>query len=448
MPVPVLAWHPMRIGSNTYADNDHIALRDDLLAIHGLGLRVVPLGQIVDALLGGRLGELEGCVGLSFDDGSDFDYYDLPHPRWGVQRSMLNVMRDFQRLHGVDAQPGLHATSFSIVCPEARAQLDRTCMIGCRWWNDAWWPEAEGTGLLSIESHGWDHNHDTLPRTAAKAPRGRFFLEDRDDADAQIAQASRLLFRLRKREAPVLFAYPYGDTSDYLAEEYLPRFEALHRVRAAFTAGGKPVSPGTSRWRIPRFVFGQHWRTPAQLRDILLSSTRPVPVEAPLGDWRQYLRTWEVNEASTVAGALFRKAFGHDIPDYPRHFVLVYSPPDGVREDARVVAYVHQLPAGDIYLCGGMCVDERAYRSFPRWLYSQVKEEGGLATIVTRDSMGMLGEAPASFGHVGEPRARQADLRTGFVDTPVPFLMAYWRKPLEEHEKRRLIAVAESHAPF
>lgn len=166
--------------------------------------------------------------------------------------------------------------------------------------------------------------------------------------------------------------------------------------------------------------------------------------------WRNCLRTWEVNDARVVAGELFRRRFGHDIPDYPRHFVLVYSPPPGADDTTpSVVAYVHQSPHQDFYLCGGMCVDERAYRRFPRELFREVREQGGLATIVTRDSMGMLGDAPASFGHVGEPRARAADLRTGFVDTEHQHLMVMWlKRDLPESERRRLIAMAHAVGPF
>ena len=106
------------------------------------------------------------------------------------------------------------------------------------------------------------------------------------------------------------------------------------------------------------------------------------------------------------------------MPDYPRHFVLVHSPEPGSGEAPEVAAYVHQSAReGGVYLCGGMCVDERAYRRFPRWRFEAARDEGGLATIVTRESVEMLEDAVAVFGHVGEPRARAADLRTGFVDT-------------------------------
>jgi hypothetical protein len=170
---------------------------------------------------------------------------------------------------------------------------------------------------------------------------------------------------------------------------------------------------------------------------------------SPFEGWRNCLRTWEVHDARVVAGELFRRSFGHEIPDYPRHFVLVYSPPPGAEDTTpRVVAYVHQTPFENVYLGGGMCVDERAYRSFSKALFAEVRREGGLATIVTRDSIAMMGEAVAAFGHVGEPRARQADLRTGYVDTGRPHLMVVWRRDLPEEEKQRILDRVEAQGPF
>ena len=171
--------------------------------------------------------------------------------------------------------------------------------------------------------------------------------------------------------------------------------------------------------------------------------------DAPFHGWRNCLQTWEVHDARVVAGELFMKSFGHPIPDYPRHFVLVYSPPPGAGDTTpRVVAYVHQSPYENVYLGGGLCVDERAYRRFPKDLFGEVREEGGLATIVTRDSIAMMGDAVAAFGHVGEPRSRQASIRTGFADTEFPHVMVVWRRDIEEAEKRRVVQKVAVLGPF
>lgn len=463
----------MKVSGTGYADNDHVAFATDLERIHALGLRVVSAREVARACVEGRLESLRGCVALTMDDGADFDAFDLPHPIWGPQRGMLGILRDFRAHHGESAQPNLHATSFAIVSPEARSSLDVRHMIGCRWWNDDWWRPAEATGLLSIESHSWDHNQESLECTAALAPRGTFDLSTPGEADAEIAQASRYLRERRGRQEDVLFAYPYGPASDFLAGEYLPRNAATHGVFAAFTTDGLPVTGGSDRFRLPRFVCGWHWRSSDELERLLAdcgalperrgflarlvrrrvaarTATAGVPARPAALPWRDCLRVWEVNDARMVAGELFRRSFGgQEVPDYPRHFVLVYSPPPG-EADTRpaVVAYMHHTPHQGIHLSGGMCVDAAAYRVMPKWLFGQVRGEGGLATIIARESIAMLGDSPAAFGHVGEPRARAADLRAGFVDTDRPHIMVVWRKALPESERKRLVDLVESIGPF
>ncbi len=171
--------------------------------------------------------------------------------------------------------------------------------------------------------------------------------------------------------------------------------------------------------------------------------------DRPTASWRDHLETYEVDDARGIADGLFTRAFGHAPPVEGRHFVLVYTPPPGSRDlQPCVAAYTHQRAFDELYLAGGMCVDERAYRQFPKWLFNAVKAEGGLATIVMRASFDMLDDSPACFGHVGEPRARQADLRAGFVDTGRPHLMVHWRRALPEAEQHRLIDKVVAHGPF
>ena len=469
--VPILTWHAIDVAGDDCASNDHAAFREDLEKIHALGLRVVPLAAIARALVRRELASLDGCLGLSFDDGADFDFHDMPHPTWGPQRGMSNLLADFRARHGAGAQPSLHATSFTIVSPEARRALDATSLIGCGWWNDDWYASAERRGTMAVESHSWDHNDASLAATATRAPRGRFMIEEEADAEAEIGEAARALRALRKRDGDVLFAYPFGDVSAFLARDWFPRRGDALGIPAAFSANDpEPVHGGSSRWAIPRFTARHHWKSPEELERLLRDARAlprrrgsisrlfaPKPAEVPAtvpGEkaephWRDHLHTWEVNDARVLAGELFQAKFAHPVPDMPRHYVLVYSPPAGSDDAApRVVAYVHQLPKEGFHLCGGMCVDERAYRRFPKWLFAQVRDAGGLATIVTSDSMRMLGESPASFGYVGDRKARAADLRTGFEDTGVDLLMVKWLKPLPAEDKRRMIERATALIPF
>lgn len=268
MRVPVLTYHSNNVAGNDYADNDHVALAADLRWLHRHRLRIVPLATVVDVLLGDASPRaVDGAVALSFDDGSWFDWHDIEHPTCGWQRGFAGILSDFVAATAEAA----HATSFAIVSPEARVTLDRTCLAGRGWWGDEWWPDATGSGLLSIQSHSWDHNHETLPTTAQHAQRKGTFrsIESWADADAQIRQAADWLDRRLAPQRTDLFAYPYGETSDYLLDEYFPRHTREHRVRAAFGTSPEPVTRDSPRWNLPRYVCGHHWRDESGLARLL-----------------------------------------------------------------------------------------------------------------------------------------------------------------------------------
>ena len=301
MKIPVLTYHAMRIDGNDYARNDHVALKEDLLTVAALGFAVKSLSDIVARSSNGWPSSepAEKWVGLAFDDGPDFDFYDLPHPTWGMQRSMLNIMMDGVSAKGRPERelrpsggsegakprawgehtsasrpanvPAFHATSFVIVSPDARRQLDRTCMIGRDWWRDEWWSKAVLTGYLAIGSHSWDHNHPTLQHgESANLANGTFTVVDNfEAAEYQIAQAASLLKEKAPNAGTSLFAYPYGESSDYLVREYFPLHGARLGIQAAFTCEPSPVTEGCNRWRLPRYVFGRDWKSSDELARIL-----------------------------------------------------------------------------------------------------------------------------------------------------------------------------------
>jgi len=271
MRVPVLTYHAVNISGNDYANNDPVAFAADLRQIDDLGLRIVPLHWVVDRLLGGHARALAGCVALTCDDGSDFDYFDLQHPTHGPQRSLHNALTDFCYERGFDAQPDLHLTCFVIASAEARAQLDRNCLAGHGWMGDRWWRPALQSGRIAIENHSWDHNHMAIAQPGIDGmPRGSFHVVDNQTrADAQIAAAARAIDAIVAPQRTSLFCYPYSQTNDYLRLEYFPRHEAAHGMRAAFGDGATPVTPDSDRWNLPRYICGYHWKSSEELRTIL-----------------------------------------------------------------------------------------------------------------------------------------------------------------------------------
>lgn len=270
MSIPVLAYHGVNIHRNDYAGNDHIALREDLKLIRRLGLRVIPSRRIADWVSGNVAdADVSGGVGISFDDGSWFDWHDLEHPSCGPQRSMVGILRDFGRETGQAAC----ATSFVIASPEARGTLDKTCLIGRGWWGDEWWRHAVREGLIEIGNHSWDHLHPTLETVAhSRNVKDDFLAVDNlEDARRQVVAASREIARRSGRKA-CLFAYPCGQAPDYLVEDYLPGYLHEHGLIAAFTTEPRRVRRDDNVWRLPRLVCGEAWNSPEELEGILRAS--------------------------------------------------------------------------------------------------------------------------------------------------------------------------------
>ncbi|MBS0557380.1 MAG: polysaccharide deacetylase family protein [Proteobacteria bacterium] len=272
--VPVLTYHAVNIAGNDYANNDHVAFAADLRLIDDLGLRIVPLHWVVDAVLGTTQRDLSRCVALSCDDGSDFDFHDLDHPAHGPQRSLYNGMLDFIAERGAAAQPSLHLTSFVIASPQARMQLDQRCLAARGWMNEDWWPQATASGLMAIECHSWEHNHPALGETGGNGiPRGSFSSVDSPArAEHEIAQAMAYLAGRTGKQAVTQFAFPFGQSNAFLVNDYLPGRGAELGLTAAWSTDGRAVAPTDDRWKLPRHVCGWHWKSPDELRAILESA--------------------------------------------------------------------------------------------------------------------------------------------------------------------------------
>ncbi|HMB61175.1 MAG TPA: polysaccharide deacetylase family protein [Xanthomonadales bacterium] len=270
--VPVLTYHAVNVMENTYAENDHIALAADLQTLAQEGWEIVPLHDVVDWHQGKSAGfEGRKVVALTFDDGSWFDYHDLDHPTCGMQRSFFNILKDFQASQSDDRRFVVHATSFVISSPDARHELDKKGLIGKGWWGDDWWRAAQESGLLSIECHSWDHVHPDLDVVAQKDQlKGNFSAVDSyEDCTVQVARAGDYIQEQLGNVRPNLFAYPYGESSNYLVNCYFPEFRHRHEFVAAFSTEPKPLTKEANIWSLPRFVFGRDWSSPRELVTLL-----------------------------------------------------------------------------------------------------------------------------------------------------------------------------------
>ena len=261
--IPVLSWCGARIHGHDYANNDGVAFGQDLALIQSLGLRVLPLLQIVHW-------QIEGCgidepgkvVGLCWEGGTRFDFEACSHPAFGPQPGLLNLLREFRTRHPEQQQA--HASVFALLSPQARAQIDRERFAGSRSWSDAAWQQWHAEGLCSLENGSWSHS--------ALAADGSGFaaISDWRSCRDEIMQAAQHAHWITGYW-PRLFAYPGGTASDYVRTRWFPDLIAEHRTLAAFGQQGQHLSRAHDRWNLPRYLCGTHWRSPEQLRELLLA---------------------------------------------------------------------------------------------------------------------------------------------------------------------------------
>ncbi|HVF65696.1 MAG TPA: hypothetical protein VNE58_17050 [Casimicrobiaceae bacterium] len=167
------------------------------------------------------------------------------------------------------------------------------------------------------------------------------------------------------------------------------------------------------------------------------------PIEATaIGD---VMRVEEVTSAEFYAGDLFRRRFRTDPPDFPRHYVAFYR--DG-RTRYVPVGYVHYSAFEDMFLCGGMVIDDRLYRRIVAPHRKLIKDAGGIAETMLRETFARLSHAPAIWGYVGDKQARDVDLRAGFHPTHHQHVMVVWNRELSEADKAGRLARVIAVGPF
>ncbi len=146
----------------------------------------------------------------------------------------------------------------------------------------------------------------------------------------------------------------------------------------------------------------------------------------------------EVDDATALAGELFRKAFGHPLPDFPRHFVALDRTGGGV---LRAIAYIHYTAwEDDGWLCGGLCVDRDAYARAEPADAAIWKRAGGIGEIVFRHTFARLTDRAAIFGYCGDARQWQHDLNVGFVPAGPPRLLVHWNREVPPTERTAMVA--------
>jgi len=264
----VLTYHSGRISGNDYRTNNLVALAEDLETIRALDLPIVPLCGLVDALLHRGAPALpEKSVAITFDDGLDFDFVELVHPFHGLQASACSVLRRFATAHSVP----VHATTFVIASPRAREQIARREMLDHQWIGEHWWADAVASGIFHVANHSWDHVSPSVSPVGQRDGRsGAFTLVDTfDDAELQVRRAHDYIAERAPNAGTALLAYPYGDASAYMTDEYLPVHGEKGGTLAAFTGRPGVMHQDSNRWALPRYCCGTDWESPQALARLL-----------------------------------------------------------------------------------------------------------------------------------------------------------------------------------
>ena len=263
--VPVLTYHPEYPPGSTYETSNLIAFREDLRLLDRLGFQIVPLSWVVEWVLGGRDVPPQS-VALTLDDGVDSTYLESSGPDGNPRSSFVQALREFQAEVGRERQPHLHMTVFVIASPRARTEISPDPAV----LHDSWWREAQESHLVDIGNHSWDHDHPDVQVRCDEGPPQHGFrsIDTYAEAVCEVAYAAISIHRIIGNW-PTLFAYPYGESSRYLREEYFPQFPEQHRTQAAFGTDAMPVTRDSPRWNLPRYVYGANWQTPMELQQIL-----------------------------------------------------------------------------------------------------------------------------------------------------------------------------------
>jgi len=156
----------------------------------------------------------------------------------------------------------------------------------------------------------------------------------------------------------------------------------------------------------------------------------------------------EVDNAEFFVGNLFRRRFHIDsFPKEPRHFVAFAIQPDG---SLISLGYVHYAMWEGCALCGGLVFDDRKYRKLPSATRHSIRQAGGVAELLLRQSFSRLPDSTiAIWWHVGNTQSEAVCLRVGFERTASDYVMVVWRdSPLSEQEKYVWIERVVALGPF
>lgn len=153
----------------------------------------------------------------------------------------------------------------------------------------------------------------------------------------------------------------------------------------------------------------------------------------------------EVSDARELAGTIFRDTFHAEVPDFPRHFVLLKRTP---REAPATLGYVHYTRTESVYLAGGLVVAAMEFRRLDKETQQLVREQGGLAEWVMRTSCDHLSDSDAIFAYMGDAKSIQVNARVGFRFTGSKYLYVIWKNCVDPEVRNAIVERIAALGPF
>jgi hypothetical protein len=160
----------------------------------------------------------------------------------------------------------------------------------------------------------------------------------------------------------------------------------------------------------------------------------------------ELLHLEEVSTSEYYVGDLFRRQFGGDPPDYPRHFVAWYR---AATNAYVVIGYVHCTIVDELCLVGGLVEDERAIARIPAPHQVALRTTGGVAARLFRGLFERLRNAPACWAYVGDERIRSLFSAAGFAPAGPPFILVRWNdESMAASDRDAMVARVTALGPF
>lgn len=158
-----------------------------------------------------------------------------------------------------------------------------------------------------------------------------------------------------------------------------------------------------------------------------------------------HLQVIEVDDAAPYAGPLFQRIFKQPIPDFPRHFVLLYQPPG---EDIRTLGYVHHMIFDTGYLAGGLVVDGNEFRKLDKRTQDELMKRGGMGQWVMSESCRMLQPCDGFYAYIGDDKSRDVNARIGYKLVHPPYLYVFASQGVPAERLDALTAKVVALGPF